>query len=82
MLYDTHTFPLKTHNKTTTKDPNCDNSTDCNACSTEGGCCGLGIKAGSDKNIVYRNIFILTVTGIVFIVITFGLMQLLKTLLG
>ncbi|MBP1910057.1 hypothetical protein [Methanolobus bombayensis] len=45
-----------------------DSNVACNSCG--GGCCGgMGIKAGSDKEVVFRNIFLYVGMGaIIFIV--------------
>lgn len=77
MSYDTHTVPLKIRNKS---DENCDTESSCSSCGS--GCSGGLVEAGSEKNIVYRNLFVFAVTAIVFVAVTYGIMQLLKTVAG
>jgi hypothetical protein len=53
----------------------------CNACG-KGGCCGgFGIKVGSEKDVVYRNIYLYTAMGIILFTATYIIMQLLNRLL-
>lgn len=53
----------------------------CSSCS--GGCCGgFGIKAGSEKNIVYRNIFLYMTMGIVMFVVAYLLTRVLSLIIG
>jgi len=56
-------------------DSNC--STGCGTCSSTGCAGGLGITAGSEKNVVYRNIFIFILAAIVMIVSSFLIMKIL-----
>jgi hypothetical protein len=60
-----------------TPDKNEKESPACNTCG-KGGCCGgFGIKAGSEKEVVYRNIFLYLGMGLVIFVVTYLMMQLL-----
>jgi len=57
----------------------CDSSS-CNTCG-KGGCCGgFGIKAGSEKDVVYRNIFLYVAMGLIIFIATYIIMQLLTRL--
>ncbi|MDK2827082.1 MAG: hypothetical protein PWQ63_638 [Methanolobus sp.] len=50
------------------------------ACSTcaKGGCCGgFGIKAGSEKEVVYRNIFLYLGMGAIVFGVSYLIMQIL-----
>ncbi len=52
----------------------------CNTCG-KGGCCGgFGIKAGSEKEVVYRNIFLYLVMGAIILAVSYLIMQLLEWL--
>lgn len=62
-------------NKTTTSQP----ITGCSGCaskSCKGG--GMGIYPGSEKEIVYRNIFLYTVMGLIIFITTYLILHLLN----
>ncbi|MCL7411719.1 MAG: hypothetical protein P1P69_03140 [Methanosarcinaceae archaeon] len=59
--------------------PNC--STGCGKCGSTGCAGGLGVKAGSEKDVVYRNLFIFAVIIIVMIVASFLIMKILNAIL-
>jgi len=50
---------------------------ECNTCG-KGGCCGgFGIKAGSEKEVVYRNIFLYLAMGIIIFATAYLIMKLM-----
>ena len=73
MSSDMKTIPLLDNQSE--DDSNC--STGCGTCSSTGCAGGLGIKAGSEKDVVYRNIFIFILAAIVMIVSSFLIMKIL-----
>ncbi len=73
MSSDVKTIPLLDNRSE--DDSSC--STECTTCSSTGCAGGLGIKAGSEKDVVYKNIFIFIVAGIVMIVSSFLIMKIL-----
>ena len=77
MSYDTHTVPLKTRKKS---DDSCDSENSCSSCGP--GCSGGLVKTGSKKDVVYRNLFVFAVVAVTFVVVTYGIMQLLKSIAG
>jgi len=63
-----------------TPDENEEENPACNTC-RKGGCCGgFGIKAGSEKEVVYRNIFLYLAMGAIIFAVTYLIMQLLAWL--
>lgn len=55
--------------------------TSCNECG-KGGCCGgFGIKVGSEKEVVYRNIFLYSAMGLILFTATYLIMQILTRLM-
>jgi hypothetical protein len=77
MSYDTHTVPLKTRNKS---EESCDTGNSCSSCGS--GCSGGLVEAGSEKYVVYRNVLIFTLVALVFVTVTYSIMQLLRTIAG
>ena len=77
MSYDTHTVPLKTRKKS---DDSCDSEKSCSSCGS--GCSGGLVQTGSERDVVYRNLFVFAVVAATFVVVTYGIMQLLKTVAG
>lgn len=71
------TIPLM--NQTPPADNSC--STGCGTCGSNGCAGGFGIKVGSEKDVVYRNLFIFAVIGIVMIVTSFLVMKILTAIL-
>ncbi|QLC51126.1 hypothetical protein HWN40_13315 [Methanolobus zinderi] len=55
-----------------------DKNTACNSCSTGGCSGGFGIKAGSEKEVVYRNIFLYLGMGIIIFVVAYLMTRLLS----
>ena len=53
----------------------------CNACGKSGCCGGFGIKVGSEKDVVYRNIFLYVAMGLIIFSATYLIMQLLTRLM-
>lgn len=60
-------------------DPSC--NTGCGPCGSTGCAGGLGIKAGSEKDVVYRNLLIFAIVGIVMIVTSYLVMKILAAIL-
>jgi hypothetical protein len=54
--------------------------TSCNSCGKSGCCGGFGIKVGSEKDVVYRNIFLYAAMGLIIFTATYLIMQLLNRL--
>ncbi|WP_406660532.1 hypothetical protein V7O66_11875 [Methanolobus sp. ZRKC3] len=53
----------------------------CTGCG-KGGCCGgFGIKAGSEKDVVFRNIFLYIAMGLIIFAATYIIMQLLTLIM-
>jgi len=77
MSDETKTIPMVTPTK-----PADTCSTGCGSCHSAGCTGSLGIVAGSEKNIVYRNVFIYTTMGVVMVVVTFILMKVLTAIFG
>ncbi|KXS41366.1 MAG: hypothetical protein AWU59_2137 [Methanolobus sp. T82-4] len=56
------------------------NDSDCGQCG-KGGCCGgFGIKAGSEKDVVYRNIMLYAAMGLIIFTVTYLIKELLTAL--
>ena len=53
----------------------------CSTCSSTGCAGGFGVKAGSEKDVVYRNLLIFAIIGIVMIVSSFLIMKILTAIL-
>ena len=51
----------------------------CGSCHT---CHTLGIKAGSERNVVYRNVLMYLTVGVVMVVATLIFMRILTAILG
>ncbi|MGP8329450.1 MAG: hypothetical protein ACT6FF_03910 [Methanosarcinaceae archaeon] len=80
MPNDTKTIPLVNRNLK----PPADNSecgTECSTCSSTGCAGGLGIKSGSNSDVVYRNIFIFTVIILTMIMTSFLIIKILTVIL-
>lgn len=77
MSYDTHTVPLKNRNKS---DDSCDSKNSCSSCGS--GCSGGLVQTGSERDVVYRNLFVFAVVAVTFVVVTYGIMHLLQTIAG
>ncbi len=78
MSNDSITLPMATR----TPDENgASQESGCGTCSSTGCAGGFGIKAGSEKDVVYRNLFIFAVIGIVMIVSSFLIMKILTAIL-
>ncbi|TQD28206.1 hypothetical protein [Methanolobus vulcani] len=61
------TIPLFDKTETENQNTSC---TSCTSCG--GGCaCGLGIKAGSEKEVVFRNIFLYITMGVIIFTVTY-----------
>jgi hypothetical protein len=62
------TIPLVDKTKTETQNTSCTSCTSCDG----GGCCGgFGIKAGSEKDVVFRNIFLYLTMGLIIFTVTY-----------
>ncbi len=55
-----------------------DNNSACTSCATGGCSGGFGIKAGSEKEVVYRNIFLYLSMGIIIFVVAYLMTRLLS----
>ena len=78
MPNDTKTIPL-----INLKPPadNSECSTECKTCSSTGCTGGLGIKSGSNSDVVYRNLFIFTVIILTMITASFLIIKILTAIL-
>ena len=54
----------------------------CSSCGSGGCCGGFGIRAGSEKEVVFRNIFLYLFMGIVIFVVSYLIMQIVSTISG
>ena len=61
-------------------DENSSCSTGCGTCGSTGCSGGFGIKAGSEKDVVYRNLLIFAIIGIVMLVSSILIMKILRLL--
>ena len=57
-------------------------STGCGTCGSTGCAGGFGIKAGSEKDVVFRNLFIFAVIGVVMLVTSYLVMKILNAILN
>ena len=78
MSNDSITLPMATR-KPTENDTNPDGG--CGTCGSTGCAGGFGIKAGSEKDVVYRNLLIFALIGIVMLVSSFLIMKILTAVL-
>lgn len=78
MSEGTKTIPVMT--RTGTENNSCVTSVkgcgDCHTCHT------LGIKAGSERSVVYRNVLMFLTVGVVMVLATFIFMRILTAILG
>ena len=54
----------------------------CTSCATGGCCGGFGIKAGSEKDVVFRNIFIYMTMGIIMFTVAYLIMKIMTWING
>ncbi|MBW6469840.1 MAG: hypothetical protein K0A90_01305 [Methanosarcinaceae archaeon] len=78
MSSDVKTIPLIIQ---TPPDDSLNCSTGCGTCGSTGCAGGFGVKAGSEKDVVYRNLFIFAVIGIVMLVSSYLIMKILTAIL-
>ena len=78
MSNDSITLPMVTRTP-----PENDTNTDsgCGTCGSTGCAGGFGIKAGSEKDVVYRNLFIFLLFGVVMIVSSYIIMRIITAIL-
>lgn len=77
MSNDSITLPMVTR----TPDENGVNlKSGCGTCGSTGCAGGFGIKAGSEKDVVYRNLFIFAIIGIVMLVSSYLIMKILTAI--
>ncbi|WP_094227869.1 hypothetical protein [Methanolobus psychrotolerans] len=60
-----------------TQEPETQNNSACSSCGAGGCCGGFGIKAGSEKEVVFRNIFIYMTMGIIMFTVAYLIMKLM-----
>ncbi|WP_319506410.1 hypothetical protein [uncultured Methanolobus sp.] len=58
------------------------NESACTSCGTGGCCGGFGIKAGSEKEVVFRNIFIYTAMGIIMFTVAYLITRIMTWING
>ncbi len=80
MSSDMKTIPLLDLDNRSEDDPSC--STGCGTCSSTGCAGGLGIRAGSEKDVVYKNIFLFVLVIVVMIVSSFLIVKILTAIFG
>ncbi len=54
---------------------NQENNSTCSGCNSSGCCGGFGIKAGSEKEVVFRNIFLYLAMGIIMFTVAYIVMR-------
>ncbi|MEA1985813.1 MAG: hypothetical protein U9N13_09225 [Euryarchaeota archaeon] len=57
-------------------------SASCTSCSSKSCCGGFGIKAGSEKDVVYRNVIIYLLMGTIIITVAYILKNVLSYVTG
>ena len=78
MSNDSTNLPMVTR---TPPENGTDPNSGCGTCSTTGCAGGFGIKAGSEKDVVYRNLFIFLLFGVVMIVSSYIIMRIITAIL-
>ncbi|HJH32733.1 MAG TPA: hypothetical protein C5S50_11310 [Methanosarcinaceae archaeon] len=78
MSNDTKKLPLLNQNP---PDDSSNCSTGCSTCGSTGCAGGLGIRSGSESDVVYRNLFLFAVIVIVMITTSFLIMKILTAIL-
>ncbi|MHC1576006.1 MAG: hypothetical protein ACXQTE_01510 [Methanosarcinaceae archaeon] len=68
--------------KRTPPDEKEDTSDSCTSCGSKGCCGGFGIKAGSEKDVVYRNMFIYMLMGTTIIIVAYIIKNILSYITG
>ena len=54
----------------------------CSSCSSGGCCGGFGIKAGSEKDVVFRNIFLYVAMGLIMFTVAYVVTRLVSWATG
>ncbi len=57
-------------------------SASCTSCSSKSCCGGFGIKAGSEKDVVYRNVIMYLLMGTIIITVAYILKNALSYIMG
>ena len=53
------------------------NESSCSSCGSGGCCGGFGIKAGSEKDVVFRNIFLYVTMGVIIFTVSYLVMKIM-----
>ncbi|SFM66250.1 hypothetical protein [Methanolobus profundi] len=58
------------------------NQSACTSCGSGGCCGGFGIKAGSEKDVVFRNIFLYTAMGVIMFTVAYLITRIMAWISG